>query len=76
MVQEIKNLGEFHALINQDKLVAIDFWAIWCGPCRTISPVFEKLADQFPGAIFAKVDVDAATVSIQAAIGLVFIYKY
>lgn len=46
--------------INGDKPVVIDFWATWCGPCRVISPIFEKFADDvsFDGVEFYKVDVD------------------
>ena len=44
--------------IKKDKPVFIDFWATWCGPCRVISPFFEKLAGEVEGAEFYKVDVD------------------
>lgn len=41
-----------------DTLIAVDFTATWCGPCRHISPVFDKLATRNPDCIFLKVDVD------------------
>jgi thioredoxin 1 len=46
------------AQINGDKTAVFDFWATWCGPCRVISPVFEKISDQYADVAFYKVDVD------------------
>ena len=51
----------FNEVIKQkDKLIVFDFWAEWCGPCRTIAPVIEELAAEYEGkAIIGKIDVDS-----------------
>ena len=52
--------GTFEAMVlKNEKLVLVDFWAPWCGPCRAIGPILEELAGEFGDRIdIVKVNVD------------------
>ena len=58
-VQTINSHNEFNNIVNNyQKLVAVDFTATWCGPCKRIGPTFNSLNEKYKNVIFVKVDVD------------------
>jgi thioredoxin 1 len=56
---EITDSNFEREVLKSDKPVLIDFWAVWCGPCKHIAPVVEEIANDYAGKLkVGKVDVD------------------
>ena len=61
-MKSVDDLAEFNEILKTagDKLVVVDFFATWCGPCRMIAPKLEAMSKTYTDVIFLKVDVDEA----------------
>lgn len=59
-------MESFESVVDGNEFVILDFWAEWCGPCKTFGPIFEKLAELNPDIFFGKVDTEKATELAQA----------
>lgn len=80
MVIELNEKNFETEVLQSDIPVLVDFWAAWCGPCRMVSPVVERLAEAYDGRIkVGKVNVDEEQVLAAnyrvASIPMLFIFK-
>jgi thioredoxin 1 len=48
----------FEQLITGNDMVIVDFWAQWCGPCKSFAPIYEKVSEAHPDVVFAKVNTE------------------
>lgn len=57
---------EFADTVENNEIVLLDFWAEWCGPCKAYGPVYERVSEDFPDVVFAKIDTEAEPQLAQA----------
>ena len=56
---EITSKEQFDEAVKSENLIIVDFWAVWCGPCRVLKPLLHKIAGEHPEIQLLTVDVDA-----------------
>jgi len=59
MATQTLTADNFNDTVESNDIVLLDFWAEWCGPCKTFGPIFEEASDKHEDVTFGKIDTDA-----------------
>ena len=49
----------FEETIEKNDIVVVDFWAEWCGPCKSFAPIYEEVSNEYDDVVFGKIDTEA-----------------
>jgi thioredoxin 1 len=63
-------------IVNNDRLIVLDFYATWCGPCKVMNPIMKQMVREYDNVDFYKIDIDKSTIDDELEIESVPTYLF